>query len=62
MWAGFEFRFNGILKNLEYHSELADKETAAADISEAVRRSKADDEKWERQEREWNTVSIHQCT
>lgn len=60
MWAGFESRFNRILKCLAYHSELADKEAAAADISEAVRRSKVDDEKWEQQEREWNTVSMHQ--
>jgi hypothetical protein len=57
MWAGFEFRFDGILKNLAYHSELADKEAAAADIAEAVQRSKVDDEKWEQQEREWNAVS-----
>jgi hypothetical protein len=59
MWAGFETRFNEILKNLAYHGELVDKEAAAADIAEAFRRSKADDEKWERQEREWNTVSIY---
>ena len=60
MWAGFESRFNGILKNLAYHGGLVDKEAAAAEISEAVRRSKADDEKWEQQEREWNAVSIQQ--
>jgi hypothetical protein len=60
MWAGFESRFNGILKNLAYHSELADKEAAAADIAEAVRHSKADDESWEQQEREWTAVSINQ--
>jgi hypothetical protein len=59
MWAGFESRFNGILKNLAYHSELADKEAAAADIAEAVRHSKADDESWEQQEREWTAVSIN---
>jgi hypothetical protein len=59
MWAGFEPRFNGILKDLAYHSELADKEAAAADIAEAVRRSKADNEKWEQQEREWKAVSIY---
>lgn len=58
MWLGFESRFNGILKSLAYHSELADKEAAAADIAEAVRRSRADDEKWEQQENEWNAVSI----
>jgi hypothetical protein len=62
MWAGFESRFNGILKSLAYHSELADKEAAAADIAEAIRRSKADDEKWEQQEHEWNAVSIYQRT
>jgi hypothetical protein len=61
MWAAFESRFNGILKNLAHHSDLADKEAAAADISEAIRRSKANDENWEQQEREWNAVSIHQC-
>jgi hypothetical protein len=60
MWAGFESRFNGILKNLAYHAELADKEAAAADIAEAVRRSKVDDEKWEQQEHEWNAVSVYQ--
>ena len=59
MWAGFESRFNGILKDLAYHSELADKEAAAADIAEAVRRSKADNAKWDQQEREWRAVSIH---
>ncbi|EMD70132.1 hypothetical protein COCSADRAFT_53821, partial [Bipolaris sorokiniana ND90Pr] len=47
MWVGFEYRFNGILKNLAYHGGLVEKEAAAAEISEAVRRSKADDEKWE---------------
>jgi hypothetical protein len=61
MWVGFESRFNGILKNLAYHGDLADKEAAAADISEAVRRSKANDENWEHQEREWNAVSIQKC-
>lgn len=60
MWVGFEYRFNGILKNLAYHGGLVEKEAAAAEISEAVRRSKADDEKWEQQEREWNTISIQQ--
>ncbi|KAI4684058.1 hypothetical protein J4E81_009221 [Alternaria sp. BMP 2799] len=59
MWAGFESRFNGILKNLAYHTELADKEAAAADIAESVRRSKADDENWEQQEREW---TAHEAT
>ncbi|CAN9080703.1 unnamed protein product [Alternaria alternata] len=59
MWAGFETRFNGILKDLAYHSELVDKEASAADITEAFRRSKVDDEKWEQQEREWNSVSIY---
>jgi len=59
MWAGFESRFDGILKNLAYHTELADKEAVAADIAESVRRSKADDESWEQQEREWTAVSIH---
>jgi len=60
MWLGFESRFNEILKSLAYHSDLADKEAAAADIAEAIRRSKADDERWERQENEWNAVSICQ--
>ncbi|RYN71715.1 hypothetical protein AA0117_g9282 [Alternaria alternata] len=59
MWAGFETRFNGILKDLAYHSELVDKEASAADIAEAFKRSKVDDEKWEQQEREWNSVSIY---
>ncbi|KAI4607631.1 hypothetical protein J4E83_009528 [Alternaria metachromatica] len=54
MWAGFESRFNGIMKNLAYHTELADKEAAAADIAESVRRSKADDENWEQQE--WKSM------
>ncbi|CAN9168468.1 unnamed protein product [Alternaria alternata] len=58
MWAGFETRFNEILKNLAYHGELVDKEAAAADIAEAFRRSKADDKKWEQQEREWNTAKV----
>jgi hypothetical protein len=58
MWAGFESRFNGILRNLAYHSELVDKEAVAADISEAVRRSKADDEKWDQQEREWEATKV----
>lgn len=58
MWLGFESRFNEISKSLAYHSDLADKEAAAADIAEAIRRSKADDERWERQENEWNAVSI----
>lgn len=62
MWAGFESRFDTILKNLAYHTELADKEAAAADISEAIRRSKSNEEKWEQQEREWNAVSIDQRT
>jgi hypothetical protein len=62
MWAGFESRFDGILKSLAYHSELADKEAVAADIAEAVRRSKADDEKWEQQEHEWNAVGIYERT
>jgi hypothetical protein len=59
MWAGFETRFNEILKNLAYHGELVDKEAAAADIAEAFRRSKVDDEKWKQQEDEWNHVSIY---
>ncbi|EMD86414.1 hypothetical protein COCHEDRAFT_1116517 [Bipolaris maydis C5] len=42
MWAGFESRFNGILKNLAYHGGLVDKEAAAAEISEAVRQTWAD--------------------
>ncbi|USP82247.1 hypothetical protein yc1106_09521 [Curvularia clavata] len=53
MWAGFESRFNGILERLAYHSKLVDKEATAADIAEAIRRNKADDKKWEQQEREW---------
>ncbi|KAI4613948.1 hypothetical protein J4E80_006636 [Alternaria sp. BMP 0032] len=57
-WAGFESRFSGILNDLAYHTELADKEAAAADIAESVRRSKADDENWEQQEREWTAVKI----
>ncbi|KAH8635933.1 hypothetical protein IG631_07767 [Alternaria alternata] len=58
MWLGFESRFNEILKSLAYHSDLADKEAAAADIAEAIRRSKADDERWERQENEWNAAKV----
>ncbi|CAN9080448.1 unnamed protein product [Alternaria alternata] len=58
MWAGFESRFNGLLKNLTYHSELVDKEASAADIAEAFRRSKINDEKWEQQEREWNSTVL----
>ncbi|CAN9085629.1 unnamed protein product [Alternaria alternata] len=58
MWAGFESRFNGLLKNLTYHSELVDKEASAADIAEAFRRSKINDEKWEQQEREWNSAKV----
>ncbi|KAH7085093.1 hypothetical protein BKA63DRAFT_10537 [Paraphoma chrysanthemicola] len=58
MWAGFESRFNSILRSLAYHSELADKEAVAADISEAVRRSKDDDEKWKQQEREWQAAKV----
>lgn len=61
MWAGFESRFSGILKSLAYYSELLDKEAVAADIGEAMRRSKADEENWEQQEREWNAVSPHRC-
>lgn len=59
MWAGFESRFNGILQNLAYHGELLDKEAAAVDISEAIRRGKADEKNWEQLEVEWNSVSIH---
>jgi len=59
MWAGFESRFNGILHSLAYHSELADKEAAAADIAESIRRGKADNDKWEQQEREWAAVSAN---
>ncbi|RYN19214.1 hypothetical protein AA0119_g12858 [Alternaria tenuissima] len=58
MWLGFESRFNEISKSLAYHSDLADKEAAAADIAEAIRRSKADDERWERQENEWNAAKV----
>ncbi|CAN9415767.1 unnamed protein product [Alternaria alternata] len=46
-------------KYLAYHSELVDKEASAADITEAFRRSKVDDEKWEQQEREWNSAKVH---
>ncbi|KAH3951684.1 hypothetical protein HBI56_079460 [Parastagonospora nodorum] len=60
MWAGFESRFDTILKNLAYHTDLADKEAAAADISEAVRRSKSNEEKWEQQEREWNAIKVRE--
>ncbi|RMZ72474.1 hypothetical protein GMOD_00007468 [Pyrenophora seminiperda CCB06] len=56
MWANFESRFDGILKNLAYHGELADKEAAAAAIFEALRRSKVNDERWKQQEHEWQTA------
>lgn len=58
MWAGFESRFSGILKTLAYHSELLDKEAAAVEISDAIRRNKANEEDWEKQQREWNAVSL----
>jgi len=56
MWAGFETRFDGILRNLAYHSELLDKEAAAAEISKAVGYYKVEAENWERQEHEWEAV------
>jgi hypothetical protein len=62
MWAGFESRFNAILQNLAYHSELLDKEATAAGISDAVRRNKANEEEWEQQQREWNAVSLQRYT
>jgi hypothetical protein len=62
MWAGFESRFNGILQTLAYHIDLLDKEAAAADISDAVRRNKANEEEWEQQQREWNAVSLQHYT
>ncbi|KAF2833694.1 hypothetical protein CC86DRAFT_13602 [Ophiobolus disseminans] len=58
LWAGFEVRFNSILRSLAYHSELVDKEAVAADISDAVRRYKEESEKWEQQEREWEATKI----
>jgi len=58
MWAGFETRFSTILDRLAYHSVLLDKEAQAIDISEAVRRSKEDAERWELQEREWHATKL----
>ena len=58
MWAGFETRFITILDRLAYHTALLDKEAAAIDISEAVRRSKEDFERWELQEREWQATKL----
>ena len=58
MWAGFETRFNTILDRLAYHTALLDKEAAAIDISDAVRRSKEDSERWELQEREWQATKL----
>jgi hypothetical protein len=59
MWAGFESRFETILKNLAYHSELADKEAVAADISNAVMRNEEESKRWEQQEREWVASKTH---
>jgi hypothetical protein len=53
LWAGFESRFETILKNLAYHSELVDKEAFAAEISNAVLRNEEEAKKWEQQEKEW---------
>jgi hypothetical protein len=58
MWANFESRFDSILRSLADHSELVDKEAAAANISDAVTRHKQDSQKWEQQEREWETLKI----
>ncbi|KAJ4304939.1 hypothetical protein N0V90_000467 [Kalmusia sp. IMI 367209] len=58
MWAGFESRFGDILKSLEYHKELADKEAVATDISAAIACSKEDSNRWEQQEREWKALKV----
>lgn len=58
MWAGFESRFNTILKNLAYHSELVHQEAVAADISNAVIHNEEEAKKWEQQEKEWAASKI----
>ncbi|PSN61329.1 hypothetical protein BS50DRAFT_534675 [Corynespora cassiicola Philippines] len=58
MWSGFESRFGAILGNLAYHSELVDKEAVSIDISDAMTRSRLDEERWEKQEREWTAQKV----
>lgn len=58
MWSGFESRFRDILSNLAYHTELVDKEAASVDISDALARSRLDEERWEKQEQEWRAQKI----
>ncbi|KAF2728956.1 ankyrin [Polyplosphaeria fusca] len=58
IWSGFESRFGAILSNLAYHRELVDKEAIAVDIADAVTRSRLDEERWEKQEREWRAQKI----
>lgn len=52
MWANFTPRFDSILSDLAYHSELLGEETTTVDFSEAVSRSRQERQRWERHERE----------
>jgi hypothetical protein len=58
MWAGFESRFDTILRNLAYHSELVDKEAVAFEVSAAVTRRKEEEMRWEDQDREWRASKV----
>ena len=58
MWANFDSRFNSLLSNIAYHSDLADRWANTANNVQAIERRREDLKRFEKQEKEWQASRL----